>query len=88
MCDSVISINDNNFEENTIYNIERELLQNEDPNVWNVHTDGNIDKQIEIDFRMYALTVVDYLNLDLENISVFEFYSSVKYLKNKFKKKK
>lgn len=87
MCDSIIE-NDNEEKHNKIiYGLEKEILQTVKPNIWNVHVEGNMEQKIEVDFRLFAISVVDYLGSNLETISVFDFYTSVKYLKNKFKKK-
>lgn len=85
MCDGVIE--NNKKHDKIIYGLEKEILQTVKPNIWNVHVDGNMEQKVEVDFRLYAMSVVDYLGANLKTISVFDFYTSVKYLKNKFKKK-
>jgi len=87
MCDGIIDINNEEKHEKIIYGIEKEILQTVKPNIWNVHVEGNMEQKVEVDFRLYAISVVDYLGTNLETISVFDFYTSVKYLKDKFKKK-
>jgi hypothetical protein len=32
---------------------ERDILVKLSPNIWNVHTDGNMEKKMEVDFKMY-----------------------------------
>ncbi len=68
--------------------VEREILQKALPNNWNVHVEDNMEKKLEVDFRLYAISVSDHLNVSIDEMTVFDFYSSIRYLKEKFKKQK
>lgn len=69
-------------------NIEKEILQSQSPNIWNFYMDGNMEQRLEVDFKMYAMSVSDHLSISVNNMTVFDFYTSIKYLKEKFKTKK
>jgi hypothetical protein len=83
-CDGIIEDKDVDQE---VYEIEKELLQGVKPNIWNVHIEGNLEQKIEVDSQVYSTSVIENLNLNLETITVFDFYASVKYLKSKNEKK-
>lgn len=68
--------------------MEKELLETMKPNVWNIYVEGNMEQKIEVDFRMFSISVIDYLGVNMKEISAFDFYASVQYLRNKFKKDK
>lgn len=85
MCDSIIEDDIDKYDK-IIYGLEKEILHTVKPKIWNVHVVGNMEQKIEVDFRLYSISVVDYLSANLETITVFDFYASVRYLKEKFKK--
>ena len=64
-----------------IYKIEKEILENDKPNIWNVYTEGNIERTLEVDFQKFAVSVVEQTGMDLDKISAFTFYASVEHLK-------
>jgi hypothetical protein len=47
-----------------------------------------MEKRLEVDFRMYAISVSEHLKMPIDSMTVFDFYSAVRYLKEKFKKQK
>lgn len=86
-CDAIIHQGEAEKHEKEAAKLKKQLLETVKPNVWNVNIENNIEKTIEVDFKVYAFYVTDHLKLDLKNITVFDFYASVKYKKEKFKKK-
>lgn len=67
-----------------IFNIEKEILENDRPNVWNVWSDGNMERVLEVDFRKYAVAVMEHSSETIEKISTFSFYATVEHLEEKF----
>jgi hypothetical protein len=45
--------------------------------------DDSADKQIELNFEEFMLTVREHTSEDLENITTFRFYSLLDYIKKK-----
>lgn len=78
-------ITDENVNDDEIKQIEKELLELNAPNNWNIYYDNNMEKQLEVDFKVFAMNVIDNLNLKLSEINVFDFYSAITYLKEKNK---
>lgn len=74
--------------EDTLYEIEKDLLGHSKPNIWNVHVEGNMERVLEVDFQKFAVSVVEYTGMDIDKITTFTFYASVEHLKEKFKPKK
>lgn len=76
---------DENYE-TQLFNVEKEILQTDTPNVWNVWTEGNMERVLEVEFRKFGIAVMEHSSESLENISTFTFYATVEHLKQKFKK--
>lgn len=70
-----------------IFNAEKEILEHDRPNVWNVWKEGNMERVLEVDSRKFGIAICENTNQDIENITTFTFYSSVEHLKEKFKKR-
>lgn len=73
--------------EQRIFNAEKDILENDKPNVWNVWKENNMERILEVDSRKFGIAVSENTNQDIEQITTFTFYSSVEHLKEKFKKK-
>lgn len=84
LCDEVIEERD--IEKN-LYDIEKELLEYQKPNVWNIHYEDNLERTLEVDFHKYAISVKEHVNFDLEKCTTFTFYASVEFIKEKHKPK-
>lgn len=69
-----------------VYGIEKEILEGDKPNSWNIHDENNMERIVEVDSRKYALTVAEMSNQDLKTITVFDFYATVDLLKEKHTK--
>lgn len=71
-----------------IFNVEKEILENDKPNIWNVHIDSknNMERVLEVEFQKYALAVTEDSSMRIEQTSVMTFYSKVLQLKEKYKK--
>lgn len=80
------SITDEDDQTENIFNVEKEILETDKPNVWNVWTDGNMERVLEVDFRKFAIAVMEHSSESIEQISTFTFYSTVEHLREKFKK--
>lgn len=71
-----------------VYNIEKEILQRDKPNVWNVHSENNMERAVEVDFMKYAIQVTEMSGgQELETMSTFKFYATTEMLKDKHTKK-
>lgn len=73
--------------ETVVYGIEKEILEQDKPNVWNVYVEGNMERVLEVDFHKFAVSVVELTGMDINKITTFTFYASVEHLKEKHKAK-
>lgn len=60
---------------------------NDKPNIWNVHVEGNMEREIEVEFYKYAHSVTESSSIVLEQTTVFGFYAKVEQLIEKHKPK-
>lgn len=74
------SITDKRIEEQ-----ERDILDLDNPNVWNINTRGNMEVEMETEFEMFMLAVGEHTKEKIDEISVFRFYSLLGYIKEKNK---
>ena len=56
------------------------------PNIWNIYIPGNMEVEMETEFEKFMLAVSEHTNENIDNISVFRFYSLLSYIKEKNKK--
>lgn len=82
LCDQIIDQGTDQSE--NVFNIEKEILEDDRPNVWNVWSEGNMERVLEVDFRKYAVAVMEHSSESIEKISTFSFYSTVEHLEEKF----
>lgn len=68
-----------------IYDKEREMLETVRPNIWNINVLGNMEIEMEVEFEKLLISVADNCNINIDNISVFRFYSVLEHLKEKNK---
>ena len=85
ICDGIVEDKEVDKE---VFQLEKELLGTMKPNIWNTHLPNNMERKIEVDSQMYMTSVIDHLGIDTETITGFDFYTSVKYLKEKFENEK
>lgn len=71
-----------NAEEN-IYEVEKEILEHDRPNIWNVFLENNMEKILEVDFNKFIFQVKEHININHKEITVFEFYSALDFIKDK-----
>lgn len=69
-----------------VFEVEKEILENDTPHVWNVHIENNMERVLEVDFNKFAIQVTELSNQRLEDMTTFRFYATVEYLKEKNKK--
>lgn len=69
-----------------LYDVEKEILEQDKPNIWNVWEDNNMERILEVDFRKYGLTIAQMSGQVLHDMTVFDFYTTVELLKEKHKK--
>lgn len=73
-------------QDDNIFDIEKQILETDKPNIWNVWTAGNMERVLEVEFRKFGIAVMEHSSESLEQISTFTFYSTVEHLKEKYKK--
>lgn len=66
-----------------INNHERNMLMINKPNNWNVFRKGNLEIEMEVDFEKFMFAVSEHTNKNIDNITVFGFYSLTGYIKEK-----
>ena len=84
LLDSIIQDDDS---EKEIFNIEKEILETDKPNVWNVWKKGNMERSLEVDFQKFAISVIRKTNQSLDNLMTFSFYATVELLKEEAPKR-
>lgn len=71
-----------------LYETEKELLEMDKPNVWNVWQGKNMERALEVDFQKFGIAVTELSAQSLAEISTFTFYATVEHLKEKHKPNK
>ena len=66
-----------------IYEIEKEILEIDKPNIWNVWQDNNMERILEVDFQKFGIAVTELSGQSLTDITTFTFYATVEHLKEK-----
>jgi len=84
LCDEIITEKEVDV---PLYEVEKEILENDKPNKWDVWSENNMERILEVDFQKFALNVTELTGSDLRKMSTFTFYASVEYLKEKNPKK-
>lgn len=84
--DAVIE-RDKDFSEEQ-YSIEKQMLEKDKPNIWNVHIKGNMERALEVDFQKFVIDVMGPSAKDIKEVMTFEFYSRVENLTEKKQKQK
>ena len=84
MLDSIIDKKD---VEKPLYDVEKEILERDKPNVWNIWEENNMERVLEVDFQKFVLEIASHSNMEVSKITTFIFYAEVERLKEKHKKK-
>jgi hypothetical protein len=75
MLDLIIDLKDSK-DNQKVYQIEKDILEQDRPNSWNVHENENMERLMEVDFQKFAIEVSKEKNLAIEKITTFTFYAS------------
>lgn len=70
-------INQNEDYSSELYKVEKSILENDKPNIWNVHIEGNMEREIEVEFYKYAHSVTQDSSISITDSTVFGFYTKV-----------
>lgn len=62
---------------------EKELLRLTKPKVWNIYITGNEELKMETGFEKFIFMVQEHTTINLDEISLFRFYSLLDYIKDK-----
>ena len=62
------------------------MLELKKPNVWNTNIAGNMEVETEVEFEKFLVSLSEYTNENLEEITVFRFYALIDLLTEKHKK--
>ena len=84
LLDSIIN-SEKDFDDD-LFSVEKEILETDKPNIWNVFTKGNMERVLEVDFQKFALAVTQESNMILDQTMTFAFYSELELLKERNKK--
>lgn len=68
-----------------IFQAEKGMLEMRKPNVWNTNIVGNMEVETEVEFEKFLVSLSEYTNENLEEITVFRFYALIDLLKEKNK---
>ena len=69
--------------ETNIYEGEKGILQLHKPSSWNIYVSGNMEREMEIEFEKFLINVNENSNNDIDEVTVFRFYSTIEHLKDK-----
>lgn len=83
--DAILTEEDNSEK---IYEFEKQMLEMRKPNVWNIHTDGNMEILMEVESEKFLLALSEHTNEKVDDLSTFRFYALTDFLTEKFKPKK
>lgn len=72
--------------EKAVFDVEKEILETDKPNIWNVWDENNMERQLEVDFQKFGISVTELSGQRIDDITTMTFYATVEYLKEKFKK--
>lgn len=64
----------------------KELLKLITPAFWDMNQKENADREIEVGFAEFMLSVAEHTKENLETITTFKFYTLLEFIKNKNKK--
>lgn len=84
MLDGVIS---GKIKEDPLFRVEKEILEHDKPNVWNVWKEDNMERSLEVDFQKFGIAVTEQTGQILQDTTTFTFYAAVDHLKEKYRKK-
>lgn len=62
---------------------EAELLRLTKPKIWNVNITGNEELVMETGFDKFVFLVQEHTTVNIDEISLFRFYSLLDYIKEK-----
>lgn len=85
LLDSIIEKNNNQNEH--LFKVEKEILEHDTPNVWNIHREENMERALEVDFQKFGIAVANQTSEKLAEMTTFTFYATVEHLKEKNKPK-
>ncbi len=71
-----------------IYDLEKQMLEMRKPNIWNVHTDGNMEILMEVEGEKFLLALSEHTNEKVDELSTFRFYALTDFLTEKYKANK
>lgn len=78
-------IDENEAYKEEIFQAEKGMLELKKPNVWNTNIAGNMEVETEVEFEKFLVSLSEYTNENLEEITVFRFYALIDLLKEKYK---
>jgi len=65
--------------------VKKRVLESFPSNVWNVNTNGNMEVQMEVDFKKFLFAITEQTSINVEEKSVFDFYALLDSLKERKK---
>ena len=71
-----------------VYEIEKEILEHDKPNIWNVWVENNMERTLEVDFHKFGIAVTKMSGQKLNEITTFTFYATVEQLRDEQKQRK
>ena len=79
-------IDENEAYKEEIFQAEKGMLELKKPNVWNTNIEGNMEVETEVEFEKFLVSLSEYTNENLEEITVFRFYALIDLLTEKQKR--
>ncbi|HET8839750.1 MAG TPA: hypothetical protein VFM82_12240 [Flavobacteriaceae bacterium] len=66
--------------------LKKKVLAAFPTNIWNVNIPGNMEVQMEVEFKKFLFSISDQTNQNPIELSVFDFYALLDSLKERRKK--
>lgn len=75
-----------NQNEDELNRVQKRVLGAFPTNIWNVNISGNMEVQMEVEFKKFLFSISDQTNQDIRQLSAFDFYALLDSLKERNKK--
>lgn len=80
-----VVIDDGRNYDETLFKVEKEILEHDKPNIWNIYHEENMERALEVDFQKFGIAVTNMTGQKLEETTTMTFFASVEHLEEKHK---
>lgn len=72
-----------NQSEDEFNQVQKRVLGAFPTNIWNINVDGNMEVQMEVEFKKFLFSISDQTTQNPKELSVFDFYALLDSLKER-----